>query len=216
MSFNLKRLLLVAGASVAALAVGVSAATAAATPFKVTAGGVSTGVAKFNGAATSTSSAPALVFKNLASGALIQCLASVNAGTVNLGAQPGPNMAQILSSGYNGCSISAPLPPPVTLTHVGTWIFNAISETGGVTTAVVSGINLNVNNGPCVFNLVGSADATYTNASQRLAFAPAGHLLTVSAPSAGCAGAWVAGQPVSFQTPIPYLITTNLGPLVII
>ncbi|HTZ45071.1 MAG TPA: hypothetical protein VMB79_14525 [Jatrophihabitans sp.] len=209
-----KRIALLAVAAATVLGTGVTDAAAAA-GFTVTAGSATSGSAQFTG---KPAGSPSPVFKNLSTGANATCSTSTVSGVMQLGTGlPGANLGKIVGSTYAGCVLN-PSASAVTITQSGSvppWSFNAISETGGVTTAVVSGIVLVVSSSGCSFTLAGNADATYTNSGGQLAYHYAGHALTVSGVT-GCSGAWTSGNQVAFETPAPYIVSTPTGPIVII
>ncbi|MFG2717776.1 hypothetical protein ACGFW5_05640 [Streptomyces sp. NPDC048416] len=69
----------------------------------------------------------------------------------------------------------------------------------GVSQGYISGVNARVSVATCAFTVTGTAHGTYTNSTGDLAVAADPTELTVSAPTAGCAGVVSAGDHPSFN-----------------
>ncbi|MFE9401290.1 hypothetical protein ACFYNY_05895 [Streptomyces sp. NPDC006530] len=69
----------------------------------------------------------------------------------------------------------------------------------GVSQGYISGVNARVTVSTCAFTVTGTAHGTYTNSTGDLAVAANPTELTVSAPTAGCAGVVSAGDHPSFN-----------------
>ncbi|MEU3369020.1 hypothetical protein ACFYM2_05785 [Streptomyces sp. NPDC006711] len=81
------------------------------------------------------------------------------------------------------------------------WTLNVTDYNAGtgVSQGYISGVNARVSVATCAFTVTGTAHGTYTNSTGDLAVAANPTELTVSAPTAGCAGVVSAGDHPSFN-----------------
>ncbi|MFG3281821.1 hypothetical protein [Streptomyces sp. NPDC048111] len=81
------------------------------------------------------------------------------------------------------------------------WTLNVTNYTAstGVSQGYISGVNARVSVATCAFTVTGTAHGTYTNSTGDLKVAATPTELTVSAPTAGCAGVVSTGDHPSFN-----------------
>lgn len=176
---------LAAGAALVASIVMSAPANAVPATWTITPGG------NFTGAAGTT------VLKVQETGIQLTCRSASAAGTAKIG--PGnSNPLATLPAGstkFNTCS--GPFGLTFGVNHVGVWTLNGASYSAGVTTGSLNNINANISGPGCAANVVGSVNATYTNATHVLAVLP-NYGLTFTSVT-GCFGLIAAGQHASFS-----------------
>jgi hypothetical protein len=125
-------------------------------------------------------------FRDTASGVTIGCSTSTVQGIIRNGTHTtGAGLATITSTAYNTCTMATGL--TFTVAHSGTWLFNALAYTPGVTTGTISNIAASLSGPSCSAKLTGSVPVTYANANHRFTISPTGTALHFSGVS-GCFG----------------------------
>jgi hypothetical protein len=197
---KLKRSLLAVGLVGAAVAVAAITTPSSAATFTVKIGTTATGSGTYS-AASST----AINVTDTTTNIGVSC----TKGTLT-GAVPHLGMVQpvltVTSSTWTTCT---GFTIPFTIQQTGTITLTGTAASGGVTKFTVTGVNLHLTASGCTLNVTGSTDATFTNSSQKLSFAPvstSGHVLTASAVS-GCFGEFHNGDVFSYVA--SYLITAR-------
>lgn len=154
-----------------------------------------------NPAGNFTGTAGTTVLTNTRNGATVSCTSASAAGNIPVAGpgQPGPAIARITGSAWNSCSGLFGI--SFTVTHVGTWLLNAVSYNSatGTTTGTISNASARLSGGSCTASVAGTVPATYTNSTGVLQVQPTGTALRITSASFGCLGALSTGDIVTFR-----------------
>jgi hypothetical protein len=191
--------LVVAGAAVATMAIGIMPANAVGT-WTVSAGSAPTGrVVSIKG--TTTGASPQIHFTDVTTSTALTCDAGSAGGNTTVGTGlAGQGIAQINGASTTWTNCLGPLGIQLTPTGHGIWKItaNKYNPTTGVTTGTLVGANATVTGTGCSFTVKGSVPITYKNSTQILAVKDTKANLVVSAVS-GCFGAVNNADHASFS-----------------
>jgi hypothetical protein len=138
----------------------------------------------------------------------ITCSISVSGTAVGTATGSPATLASVPTNGirFTNCTSS------FTITQVGTWVLRGVSydDVAGVTTGIISGINLRLSEPACTATIPGSVGFTYTNSTKQLRTTSSN--LTVTAVS-GCFGLLQVNQHPTFSVVLtfPGLVITASG-----
>jgi hypothetical protein len=191
--------LVVAGAAVATMAIGIMPANAVGT-WTVSAGSAPTGrVVSIKG--TTQGASPQIHFTDVTTSTALTCDAGTAGGNTTVGTGlAGQGIAQINGASTTWTNCLGPLGIQLTPTGHGIWKINAnkYNATTGVTFGTLVGANATVTGTGCSFTVKGSVPLTYTNSTQVLSVKPTKANLVVSNVS-GCFGAVNNADHASFS-----------------
>jgi hypothetical protein len=185
------------GSGVAALAIGLGAATAGATTAK-------TWTVKPGGAVTGKSGKTTL--KDTKTGTVLTCKSSATKATLKKGSgQSGSGLGKITSVTFTSCTGPGGLKFTATTSASSAhpWSLNASSYKSGVTKGTITGIKASISGSGCTASVAGTSasktgtvNGTYTNSTHTLKVS--GGNLHVWNVSAGCLGLINSGDPSTF------------------
>lgn len=189
--------LVVAGAAVAAMGIGVMPANAAAT-WTVTAGSAPTGtLVSIKG--TTQGATPQIHFTDVTTSTALSCDAGTALGNTTTGSGlSGNGIGKINGAKTTWTNCVGPLGISLTPHGHGSWRINARTYSGGVTTGTITQANATVTGTGCSFTVKGSVPITYTNSTGILSVKSTSANLIVSGVS-GCFGAVNNNDHASFQ-----------------
>jgi hypothetical protein len=175
-------------------------------------GGTSSGTATLKGATTGP-----LAFEDVTRNIPAQCTSAAANSTSKLSTTaPAAKLATIVSSTYVGCKAAGELDLAVTAGK--NWEFNATGATsGGVTPGTLTKISAAVKDTDglgCSFTIGGTVDATYTNSSTTLGFAPLSgtkNFLKISKQKGNCLGLINNGDDVTLTGSFAVTATSPTG-----
>lgn len=191
----------IATGTIAVLAAPAALAAAPVT-YKVTAGRTVKGSVAYKGTtAKGTQAKPTVTFTDTRSSTTVGCTSGTASGTIKLGRRvAAAKMGTVTKTAYTSCTAVGGL-VTLTQTQVGTWYLNGSGKTAnGVTKVFISNVKAKISSTACSLTLTGSADATYTNSTGKLAVKPragSGHKLKASNVS-GCSGLITNGDVIAF------------------
>jgi hypothetical protein len=186
----------VLGSGVAALAIGVGAATAGATTAK-------TWTVKPGGAVAGNASTTTL--KDTKTGTVLKCKSSATKATLKKGSGQTSPLGKITSVTFTSCTGPGGLKFTATTSasKAHPWNLNASSYKSGVTHGSITGITASISGSGCTATVAGTTASskgtttgTYTNSTHVLKVS--GGNLHVWNVSAGCLGLINSGDPSSF------------------
>lgn len=209
---NLRKTALVGIAAGAAVGLVVTSAFAAAPTYKITAGSKTSGTTTYNG---KTTGSPGVRFNDQRSGLATTCTSATAAGVMKLGPSvSGTGAGTITKTTWVNCQGPTGLGLVLTPKQTQTWTINGIARpVNGVTKVFIGAVKAHITtNIGCVFDVLGSVDGTYTNATGKLAVktvATSTHKLKAANVNSSCLGQVQNGDVLSFVA--TYAVTTPTG-----
>jgi len=167
--------------------------------WSVSAGSAANGaMISFTGA--STGDTPQITWNDVTSDTVFICDSGKVTGNMNVGTGLAADGIASLDGTSTALSCFGPFSLEFNFSGSGTWRFDAGSYSGGVTTGTISDITMTEANpdSQCSFDLNGTIDAQYNNATQGLTLSGATAGLAQSKTD-GCFGLWNDGDQWSIQ-----------------